>query len=354
MRLRRILTISLGMMALVALIAAGVGYFWVQRTLETPFKAYDEPETVVQVKTGSGAAQILRQLQEAGVILDHRMGRLYLEHKMGNPSLQAGEYRFTEPMTLHQALEKLIRGEVVTYGVTLIEGLTAEETAAHLMAEGFGDREVFREIMSSPELIADLDPSANNLEGYLFPDTYRFPRDTSEKVIVRTMVETFRRRWQEQVEPLRASGSNAAFTVREIVTLASIVEKEAQVDEERPVIAGVYSNRLARGIALYADPTVIFALRLQGRWNGNLRRADLQMDSPYNTYRYPGLPPGPIASSGLASLQAAADPAAVPYLYFVSRNDGTHVFAETLAEHNRNVNEWQKRYWRQRLSRQAK
>jgi UPF0755 protein len=133
-----------------------------------------------------------------------------------------------------------------------------------------------------------------------------------------------------------------------VVTLASIVEKEARLAEERATIGGVYANRLARGIALYADPTVIYALKSQGTWDGNLRRPDLQLDSPYNTYRYPGLPPGPICSPGLASLRAAAAPAEVPYLYFVGRNDGSHVFAETLSEHNRNVDEWQRRYWRRR------
>ncbi len=137
------------------------------------------------------------------------------------------------------------------------------------------------------------------------------------------------------------------------MTLASIVEKEAQLDEERPVIAGVYRNRLDRGIGLYADPTVIFALKQLGTWDGDIRRRDLELDSPYNTYRYPGLPPGPICSPGLASLLAAATPADVPYIYFVSRNDGTHVFAETLREHNRNVDEWQRRYWRDRRNRGA-
>jgi len=130
--------------------------------------------------------------------------------------------------------------------------------------------------------------------------------------------------------------------------LASIVEKEAGVNEERPMVAGVYTNRLDRGIALYADPTVIYALKSAGTWDGNIRRQDLKIDSPYNTYLYPGLPPGPIASAGLASLQAAALPADVPYLFFVSRNDGSHVFATTLAEHNRNVNKWQKEYWRKK------
>jgi UPF0755 protein len=139
-----------------------------------------------------------------------------------------------------------------------------------------------------------------------------------------------------------------------LVTLASIVEKEAQVDSERPLIAAVYSNRLAQGIGLAADPTVIYALKRLGRWNGNLRREDLRMESPYNTYRWAGLPPGPICSPGLASLAAAAEPAGVPYLYFVARNDGTHVFAETLAEHNRNVETWQRRYWRNRWAREQR
>jgi UPF0755 protein len=133
-----------------------------------------------------------------------------------------------------------------------------------------------------------------------------------------------------------------------VVTLASIVEKEAQVASERPVIAAVYRNRLDQGIGLMADPTVIYALKRLGKWNGNLRRDDLRLDSPYNTYRYAGLPPGPIASPGLASLKAAAEPADVTYLYFVSRNDGTHAFADTLGEHNDNVEQWQRRYWRER------
>jgi UPF0755 protein len=136
--------------------------------------------------------------------------------------------------------------------------------------------------------------------------------------------------------------------VREVVILASLVEKEAKVPEERPLVAAVYANRLARGMGLYADPTVIYALKRAGRWDGNIRRDDLAIDSPYNTYRHAGLPPGPIASPGLASLRAAAAPADVPHLYFVARNDGTHVFARTLAEHSANVERWQRRYWRER------
>ena len=138
----------------------------------------------------------------------------------------------------------------------------------------------------------------------------------------------------------------------EVVTLASIFEREATLDEERPLIAGVYAHRLRRGMALFADPTVIYALQLEGRWDGNLRRGDLELDSPYNTYRYPGLPPGPICSPGVSSLLAAAAPVDTDYLYFVSRNDGSHVFAATLDEHNRNVEQWQRRYWRERWARE--
>ncbi len=197
--------------------------------------------------------------------------------------------------------------------------------------------------MRDPARIADLDPDAPDLEGYLFPDTYRFARGTGEAAIVDELVATFRRRYRD-----RLAGELAPGELRRLVTLASIVEKEARLDDERPLIAGVFANRLRRGMPLQADPTVIYALILLDRWDGNLRRPDLRIDSPYNTYRYPGLPPGPICSPGLASLEAAAAPADTPYLYFVSRNDGSHVFAATLAEHNRNVERWQRQYWRER------
>jgi len=243
-------------------------------------------------------------------------------------------------------IAKLVRGEVVTYRVTVIEGQSFDETAAALVAAGFGDGPALLAAMRDPAPIADLDPEARDLEGYLFPETYAFARGTAEREIVLTLVRTFRDRWAERIAP--RLGDDRSRTVREVVTLAAIVEKEARRAEERPLIAGVYANRLARGMTLGADPTVIFARKRLGHWDGNLVRRDFELDSPYNTYRYPGLPPGPICSPGEASLAAAAAPAVVPYLYFVSRNNSSHVFASTLAEHNRNVEEWQKRYWRRR------
>ena len=163
---------------------------------------------------------------------------------------------------------------------------------------------------------------------------------------MQALVRNFRRRWRERVEPeLPKDGGR---TVRELVTLASIVEKEARLAEERALIAAVYGNRLDQGMGLFADPTVIYALKLAGRWDGNIRKADLQIDSPYNTYRKPGLPPGPIANPGLASLRAAAAPATTPYYYFVARNDGSHVFSTNAAEHNANVEKYQRQYFRDR------
>ena len=251
-------------------------------------------------------------------------------------------------MSTIEILGKLERGEIRTIAVTLVEGLDVDESAAALAAAGLGDAARLRAEFANPGRIADLDAAAAHLEGYLFPDTYRFAPGTSEREIADTLVATFRRQFDSRVRPLRAAGDSRPL--RELVILASLVEKEAKLDAERPLIAAVYANRLRLGIGLYADPTIIHALKLLGRWNGNLTKSDLRMESPWNTYRVAGLPPGPICSPGLASLQAAARPADVSYIYFVSRNDGSHVFADSLAEHNRNVERWQKRPWRARAA----
>ena len=327
---------------------AGLTAWWLWRRLEEPYQGWPGGEIRVAVEPGSAATTILERLESDGVLSDARLARLYLVYGLEDPPLQAGEYLFDRPRTIPEVLDMLIRGEVLTHEVTIVEGLTLWETADLLAKAGFGDRDAFVAAMSSPALIADLDPEARTLEGYLFPSTYRFSSGTGEKAIVETLVRTFRDTFRQSVEPLVTPSGAEAPTVHQVTTLASIVEKEARIDAERPVIAGVYTNRLRSGIALYADPTVIYALRLAGRWDGNIRRGDLKIDSPYNTYLYPGLPPGPIASPGRSSLEAAAAPAEVPYLYFVSRNDGTHVFASTLAEHNRNVELWQRRYWRKK------
>ena len=333
------------MVVLILVVGAGVG-IWAWKTLHSSYKGYSEAELLHEVLPGQDAGSILQELEAKGVVNDAFLARLYLVRVLGDPPLRAGEYRFDTPLTVPEILDNLVMGDVVTYPVTIVEGLTLEETAAHLAEQGFGDEPGFLEEMLSAGRISELDPEASSLEGYLFPDTYSFAKGTSEDEIVSALVSTFLRLFERDVRP--ALPPEDERTPRQIVILASVVEKEARLDEERPTIAGVYANRLRRGIALYADPTIVYALKQQGRWDGNIRRPDLKLDSPYNTYLYPGLPPGPIASPGLASLVAAARPAEVPYLYFVSRNDGSHVFASTLAEHNRNVHKWQKVYWQKK------
>ena len=334
----------LALLVFVVALAAAAAASWAWRSLHQPYAGF-QGERRVTVEPGASGLAILATLDREGVIRDARLARAWLLLK-GDPPLQAGEYLFRAPLSTPQALAKLIRGDVIAHPVTVPEGLTLEETADRLVAARLGDRDAFLTVMRDPKPIADLDPRAEDLEGYLFPDSYTFVADTPPPAIVEAMVANFRRRWRDQAAPkLPADGGR---TIREVVTLASIVEKEAKAAAERPLIAAVYANRLERGMGLFADPTIIFALKRLGRWDGNIRRDDLALDSPYNTYRHAGLPPGPIASPGVGALVAAADPADVPYLYFVSRNDGTHVFATSLDEHNKNVATWQRRYWRER------
>jgi UPF0755 protein len=333
------------------LAAAGAGGVWAWRAVHRPYQGWSGEEVLVDLPRGLGAQAIVEKLEEAGVIADARLALLHLVYALDEPPLLAGEYRFDRPASTAEVLDRIARGDVATHPLTIVEGLTLEETAAVIAAAGFGDEARLLRAMADPSRIRDLDPAAKDLEGYLFPDTYSFARGTSEDEVVATLVATFRRMLEERVPgPGDPPGGRPAprERLRELVTLASIVEKETGSDAERPLVAGVFANRLAQGIPLGADPTIIFALKKAGTWDGNIRRADLGLESPYNTYLHAGLPPGPICSPGLRSLQAAAAPAATRHLYFVSRNDGSHVFAETLAEHNRNVERWQKAFFRDR------
>lgn len=331
--------------------AAGAGAaWWAWQWIHEPFQGYAGDDVSLVVEPGTSATQILHRLEAEGVLKHAQAARLFLIHRLGDPSLKAGEYRFSEPLNTPDTLDKLIRGEVVTHPLTLIEGLTIDETADAIAAAGFGDRETLRREMDRVELVADLDPVAENLEGYLYPETYHFAKGTTEKEIVATLVDTFRRRFEAEVEPLLAKNPElkGLDDLRDLVTLASIVEKETQLDDERGIVASVYRNRLRIGMGLYADPTLIYGKKIAGDWDGNLRRVDLRTDGPYNTYMRPGLPPSPICSPSAASLVSSIEPEDTAYLYFVSRNDGTHVFAESKAEHDRNVYKWQKLYWRKK------
>jgi UPF0755 protein len=240
-------------------------------------------------------------------------------------------------------VEKIASGDVYTERLTFPEGLTIAEMAKLFESRGFGPARAFIKAASDPSPIKDLDPRAPDLEGYLFPETYSLPRRADASRVVGMMVDRFRATYDDT---LRARAEAQQMTTRHVVTLASLVEKETARADERPLVAAVYRNRLMRRMGMQADPTVVYALMKAGKYDGNIRREDLSFDSPYNTYRYPGLPPGPIAAPGRASLEAALAPADVPYLYFVSRNDGSHVFAATLKEHNANVYQYQVLYFR--------
>jgi UPF0755 protein len=303
-----------------------------------PYKGYSGNEQFVEIPPGAGPASIGRRLVEAGVIRDTLGFRYELARSGAGRRLQAGEYRFDRPMTVKEVVSKIARGEVHLLPITFREGLTILEMAQVFESKGFGPAAEFVAAASDPAPIRGLDSTARDLEGYLFPDTYTMARQATAAQLVARMVAGFE---QALTPKLRADAAARGLSVRELVTLASIIEKETGKAEERSLVAAVYANRLRIGIPLQADPTVIYALQRAGRYNGNLTRADLQSDSPYNTYRYPGLPPGPIAAPGRASLEAAVRPADAPYIYFVSRGDGSHAFATTLPEHNQNVFEFQ-------------
>lgn len=332
-------------------IAGGIagGYFYTRA--QAPFKGYGAREQFVVIAPGTAVPEMRRSLVESGVIRDRFAFDLALWRGAYARRLRAGEYRFDRPMTAGQVLDKIARGDVYVRPVTFREGLTIEEMSRVFEERGFGRAADFLAAAKDPAAIRDLDPDASDLEGYLFPDTYALPRTVTAVALVQTMTARFRRVF----EPLRADGLGSAardLTVRQAVTLASLVEKETARPDERPLVAAVYLNRVRLRMGLQCDPTVIYALQRAGRYDGNLTREDLAFDSPYNTYKYPGLPPGPIAAPGRASLEAAVHPAPIDYLYFVSRNDGSHVFASTLAEHARNVRRYQVLYFREKRLRE--
>ena len=322
------------------LLAVGAGwFFW--RAVREPYKGYSEPKKRVEIRRGLRTAVILEQLQNEGVLRDEWIPLVYMKALRARDSLKAGVYEFDQPLSAVDVIDKLARGDVILATITIREGLDRFAVGKLFASAGFGTEEEWKKITGEADLIRDIAPEADSLEGYLFPDTYKFDPGTSVRSIVEAMVTNFRKHWGEEMAFI-TTGLNPHQTV----TLASIVETEAQLPQERPIVASVYVNRVHRRMLLGADPTVIYAMKLAGTWNGNIRRADLQMESPYNTYRTPGLPPGPIANPGLASLRAAAAPAKTPYLYFVARNDGSHVFSTNNAEHNRNVEKYQRQYFR--------
>ena len=313
----------------------GVGVLVVRWAL-SPARTQAAP-VVFEVARGATLASIARDLERVGLVRSRHAVEWLARVRGQSESLMAGEYELSATRPADEILDILASGRVRTYEVVLPEGITAAEVAQRLQTAGLAAAEEFLAFASNPGSAARLGVSGASLEGYLFPDTYRMPRNLPPQEIARTLVAQFLRVWSE----LERDAGEQQFTMLEVATLASIVEKETSAPQERPLIASVFRNRLARDMRLESDPTVIYGIP---GFDGNLRRAHLEDESnPYNTYKIAGLPPGPIANAGADSLRAVLNSAESDYLFFVSRNDGTHVFSRSYGEHVNAVNRYQKR-----------
>lgn len=294
-------------------------------------------EKIVMIERGMPLRRIAERLEAEAVISDKNLFMLLARFYREGQTIKAGEYQFSTAMLPTDVLEMLQDGRIYFRTFTVPEGYTSFQIAALLDELGYAEHDRVLELAFDPALAAELNIAAENLEGYLFPDTYYVQRGMSAEEIVRNMVARF---WEVMTPDLQQEIERQGFTIHEIVTLASIIEKEVRVGEERPLISAVYRNRLRIKMKLDSDPTVIYGLK---NFDGNLTKADLKTETPYNTYRRRGLPPGPIANPGEASLWAAVQPADVKYLYFVARNDGTHEFSNSYKAHLRAVRKYQKR-----------
>ncbi len=312
---------------------------WFSLEFYRPLKM--QPNTIVfEVQKGQTAKEIAHNLKNNGII--KKTWPILLGYRIffSAQSLKAGEYVLKIPISPKNVLHVLSEGAVYLHTITIPEGLIYEEIADLLDSEGFATEQEFLEQVQDTSLVVSLDREATNLEGYLFPETYHFAKGTSAKEIVAAMVSqfmnVFTQEWMDRSKEL-------GFSIRDIVILASLIEEETSLQEEKMLVSAVFHNRLNIGMKLDCDPTIIYVLKREGNFKDRLRTKDLKLDSPFNTYLYPGLPPGPIANPGRDSLEAALYPADVKFLYFVSKNDGSHHFSQTFREHQNAVNKYQRR-----------
>jgi UPF0755 protein len=313
--------------------AAAAGYIWY--SIEKPYGAFPADGLYVDIPHGASQRAVAHTLEKAGVIRNSLAFELYAR-RHPKRTLEAGEYLFDRPLPGKAVFWKLANGEVYEQPFTVREGETIFDIAHDLEAAKFLTADDFLRAAQDPGPIKDLFPEAKTLEGFLFPATYNLPKHATPQEMTGMMVRKFREALAN-VLPSGSPGSDPAASIASAVTLASLVERETPKPDERLLVAGVFTNRLAKNMPLQCDPTVIYALQQDGKYNGALTLRDLRIDSPYNTYTNRGLPPGPIGNPGEVALRAAFHPAETPYLYFVANTRGGHFFASTLAEHNRNV-----------------
>ena len=297
-------------------------------------------EVIVDIPRGASAASASALLQTNGVVGNARLFRLYMRLARKQGAVRAGELRFRKDMTPAQALEELLKGEIVLHKVTVAEGLTSMDIATLFEDAQIVRADEFKKLVDDAAFARSLGVPADRLEGFLFPDTYEFTKEAGARAVITAMVKRFQQAWTADfADKAKSQGLDELGAI----TLASIVEKESGNPNERPIIAGVFYNRLKKGMKLETDPTIIYGLILRGTWDGNIRKKDLQdATNPYNTYVIKRLPPGPIANPGAESLHAVAYPAIHSYLYFVAAGScGKSVFASTLVEQEKNIARWQ-------------
>ena len=343
MRTHRAIAFVVGMGLLAGAAAAANAYRELRSFRDTAFGT--PSEKVIEIPPGAGPRQVLRLLARGGVLADERLASRYVRWlKRDRRPMKAGEYAFAGALRPDDVLEKVYRGDVKTYRVTIPEGVRMDEIAALLQDAGLARASDLEALMHDASFAHQLGVPFDNLEGFLFPDTYTFTRSTRPRAMLTAMVARFDQEWRK-ADADRLPGID--LDEKQAVTLASIVEKETGRADERAHISCVFHNRLKRGMRLQTDPTVMYATMLRlGHWSQNISKADLQAAHPYNTYTVAGLPPGPIANPGAAALRAAVHQSECRDLFFVSRNDGSHVFCPDLQCHEAAVRKWQVEFFR--------
>ncbi|WP_342644651.1 endolytic transglycosylase MltG [Mucilaginibacter sp. CSA2-8R] len=326
---------ALKSLIIIAVVAAVAFAGWIYISLRSPH-THDKSNQYIQIPHGSSPGQILAKLQADGILTSETPLKVYMKMTGTGNALQAGEYQFKSPITPLEVLDELKKGKLRTVNLTIPEGFTRFDIAKRI-ADQFpqnqpSGQEAILKLMDDVSLIKDIDPDAKNLEGYMYPNTYSFPRSVSTQAIIKTMVDEFKKVWNSGYA---AQAAKQNLTPHKIITIASLIETESRFDDERPVVASVIYNRIKKGMPLGIDQTAVYIAKMENRWDGVINRSDLDSDSPYNTRKIIGLPPGPISSVSESSLKAALQPASTTYLYYVldvEKNDKSHHFYSTAAE----------------------
>lgn len=319
-------------------ITSVIGWLWLSQEMDRPHE-HGAANKTITIEPGTRTNVIIDRLYNEGILASTWPSRLWLRIFARNQKFKAGDYEFKSPISPRQVIDILVRSAIATHEYTIPEGYNQYDIARVLaglpsMRQKETTPEKVLSLFKKTNLVADIDPDAQTLEGYLFPDTYEYTANTTREQQVEAMVKRFRKVYTPEMQK---RARELGMTARQVVTLASLIEKEAKVDRERELISQVFHKRLEMGSPLACDPTLIYAALLENKYRGKIYRSDLERDSPYNTYKYAGLPPGPIASPGRRSIEAALNPAPTDYLYFVvdvTKNDGSHKFSSSSKEHN--------------------